>query len=210
MNHLIRFCFFIFVRIFVLVILGLNVRRKHLLPKIGPAIIVANHNSHLDTIVLISLFPLKLLPRLRPVAAADYFLQNKYLAWFAIKVIGIIPVTRGSITQERDPLKPCHEALENKDILILFPEGTRGEPEKFSELKKGVAWLVEKHHHVPVTPVFMHGLGKSMGKSDYLPVPFFCDVFVDQPLFFEIDRALFMTEIRERFERLIDEGNFKN
>jgi 1-acyl-sn-glycerol-3-phosphate acyltransferase len=55
--------FYIFVKIAVLFLLGLNVRRKDLLPSEGPAIIVANHNSHLDTMVLMALMPLSQLKR---------------------------------------------------------------------------------------------------------------------------------------------------
>ncbi|MES9854313.1 MAG: 1-acyl-sn-glycerol-3-phosphate acyltransferase [Candidatus Thiodiazotropha sp. L084R] len=52
MSRLLQFLFFILiVKPLVLIVLGLNVRRKTHLPAEGPAIIIANHNSHLDTIV---------------------------------------------------------------------------------------------------------------------------------------------------------------
>ena len=205
MNNYLRIIFFLLVRCFVLVFLGLNIRRKTLLPKSGPAIIVANHNSHLDTIVLISLLPLSLLSKVRPVAAADYFLKNKCFAWFSLKIIGIIPISRSGGTKMLDPLTPCYQALDKGEILILFPEGTRGAPEKISDFKKGVSWLAEKYPSVPVTPVFIHGLGKSMGKSHYLPVPFFCDIFVGTPIFYQTSKDHFMIQIKQSFDGLTSE-----
>ncbi len=93
-----RWIFFaIIVRIIVLILMGTNIRHRENLPQKGPAILVANHNSHLDTLVLISLFPLSKLSWIQPVAAADYFLSNKLFSWFARNIIGIIPIHRLNI-----------------------------------------------------------------------------------------------------------------
>lgn len=202
-NKLLRYLFYaVFVRFIVLIVLGLNVRNREKLPIDGPAIIVANHNSHLDTLVLISLFRLKLLPKIRPVAAADYFLTSKFFAWFSTKILGIIPIIRTGKKEGEDPLLPCYQALDQQQILILFPEGTRGAPEQLSELKKGISYVAERYPHVPIVPVFMHGLGKTLPKGDYLLVPFFCDIYVGDSLFWLEDRILFMKKLNERFEQL--------
>jgi 1-acyl-sn-glycerol-3-phosphate acyltransferase len=111
MSRVIRWLFFaVLVRGVVLVLLGLNLRHRERLPKGGPAILAANHNSHLDTMVLISLMPLSQLPRVRPVAAADYFLRNRLMAWFSTKVIGIIPIKRQRDRPDEDLWAPVHEA----------------------------------------------------------------------------------------------------
>lgn len=209
-DALLRQAFFLtVVRPVVLVGLGLNVRRRHLLPRAGPAIVVANHNSHLDAAVLSSLFPLRFLPRVRPVAAADYFLSgNRALAWFATRMMGILPLERTVRRGGPDPLAPCEAALARGEVLILFPEGTRGEPEERSELRGGVSRLVERCPDVPVTPVFLHGLGKSLPKGAWLPVPLFCDVFVGEELRFGGRRAEFFAELKRALDELASEGEF--
>ncbi|GGK66034.1 lysophospholipid acyltransferase family protein [Amphritea balenae] len=184
MDRIIKLLFFaLLVKPVVLLLLGLNIRGRNNLPKKGPAIVIANHNSHLDTLVLLSLFPLSQIHRVRPVAAADYFLQNGgLLAWIALKCIGIIPLDRSGGADREVLFSGCNRALENNEILVLFPEGSRGRPEQMSRLKKGVYFLIKERPEVPVIPVMLHGLGRSLPKGEALFVPFNCDVVIGENL----------------------------
>jgi len=206
MAYLLRLFFYgILVRTVVLFVLGLNVRHRERLPSKGPAIIAANHNSHLDAMAMISLLPLRLLPRVRPVAAADYFLGNRLLAWFALNVVGIVPLNRERRDPQEDLLAPVAAALERGEILIFFPEGSRGEPEQLAEFKTGLARIAERRPDVPVIPIFTHGLGKALPKGEWIIVPFFVDIFVGAPLRFEGDRTMYMQRYREAMAALAGE-----
>ncbi|MGH8500338.1 MAG: lysophospholipid acyltransferase family protein, partial [Methylococcales bacterium] len=182
-HHLPKRLFFaLIVRPIVFFVLGLNVYHRERLPRHGPGIIAANHNSHLDTLVLMSLFPLGDLPRIRPVAAADYFLRNRFLAWFSLQVIGIIPIMRSGVRSPEKLFKDCRDALDRGEILILYPEGTRGEPEKMGALKKGICHLAGGDKPCPVIPIYMYGLGKALPKGEALLVPFNVNLAIGEGL----------------------------
>ena len=183
MARLLKILFFaVLIRPLVLIFLGLNIRGRNNLPMHGPAIIAANHNSHLDTMVLMSLYPLSRLHRVRPVAAADYFLRNRFLRWFSLKCVGIIPLERGARKRSDELFAGCHEALDAGDILIIFPEGSRGEPELRGKIKKGLFRIVNERTDTTVVPVMMHGLGRSLPRGEALLVPFNCDVIIGEPM----------------------------
>ena len=211
MNRLMQLLFFaLLVRPVMLVVLGLNVRRRESLPVSGPAVLVANHNSHLDTVTLMSLFPLGLLPVLRPVGASDYFFRNPLLKWFALRIMGIIPLKRKVSAKNPNPLSGIDEALARNEIVLLFPEGSRGRPEEFGKLKGGIARISESNPDIPVVPVFMHGLGKALPKGEALLVPFFLDVFVGESMTWSGDRKIFMEKLETRLEELSKDGKFSS
>ena len=208
MSHWLQALFFLlFVRPFLALVLGVNLRHAERLPQSGPAILAANHNSHLDTLLLMSLFPMNQLHQLRPVAAADYFLSNPLVAWFSRNIIRILPLKR-KVERGDDLFAPLLDELDKGRILILFPEGSRGEPEKMSQFKNGIAHLTSLRPDVPVIPVYLHGLGKVLPKGDWLPVPFFVDGFVGEEIRGIENRTEFMAALKSAFESLTAEGKF--
>ena len=204
--HLLRFLFFaVLVRTVILIALGLTVRHREHLPKDGPAVLAANHNSNLDALALMSLMPLHLLPKLRPVAAVDYFFTSKVRGWFATNIIGIIPVKRGSGKEGGNPLAACEEALDRGEILVLFPEGSRGDPEILAPLKKGIGHLACARPNVPIIPIYMHGLGKALPKGSAVLVPFNCTANVGEPLYGLTSYSAFVVELEAAMAKLAAE-----
>ncbi|MDJ0697518.1 lysophospholipid acyltransferase family protein [Mastigocoleus sp. MO_188.B34] len=217
MNRVLKFLFVLIAKFLIFIILGLRIKHKELLPSNGPAILVANHNSHLDTFAIMSLFPLSMAHNLRPLANEQYFLQkNSCLAWFSQHVLDIIPVRCNSnqedspkenspkdiCTKHRTFFKDCAAALAQNQILILYPEGSRGEPESLKEFRCGIAHLAKRHPNVPIIPIFIYGLGKALPKGKCLLVPFLCFMSIGQTLYWGGDKQTFLHKLREQMQTL--------
>ncbi len=183
---------------------GADVLGRERLPLKGPAIVAANHASHVDTLLLLTMFPSRTLHLVRPVAAADYFLKDPVVSWFSRNIIGIVPIARDRAGAGEDVLAPAREALERGAIIIIFPEGTRGSGEALTRLKTGVAKLAASFPAAPVTPVWLQGAGRVLPKGDRLPVPLNCTVLVGEAMAWSGDRMAFMDELRDRLQALSD------
>ena len=177
---------------------GVDVIGKERLPVKGPAIVAANHNSHVDTLLLLSIFPARTVQMVRPVAAADYFLQDPVISWLSRNVVGIVPVSRKAVARGEDVLAPARQALEDGCIVIIFPEGTRGDSsDEMTALKGGVARLAEAFPDAPVTPVWLQGAGRVLPKGEAIPVPMCCTAHVGEPLRWTGDKPGFIAKLRE-------------
>jgi 1-acyl-sn-glycerol-3-phosphate acyltransferase len=166
---------------FMALFIGLRVRGREHLAGTGPFILVANHSSHLDTMSLLSLFPLSKLRAVRPVAAADYFERNAFVSILTKTLFNILPIARKNITPENNPLRRMREAIAAGDSLIIFPEGTRGSGRELGEFRSGVAHLIEKVPGVPIVPAYLVNMGRSLPKGEFIPVPFFCEIRIGAP-----------------------------
>ena len=197
--------FALVVRPFLALFIGLRVRGREHLPARDPFILVANHSSHLDTVSLLSLFPLRRLPGLRPVAAADYFERNRLISLLSRTFFNILPIARKGITKETNPLQRMVETLQAGQSLIVFPEGTRGSGAEMAHFHSGVAHVIEKLPQVPVVPAYLVNMGRSLPKGEWIPLPLFCEVRLGAPRLLtgnrhEITTALEQAvgELRER------------
>lgn len=180
-------------------VFGLSIGGRSRLPVTGPAIVAANHNSHVDILMLLCAFPRHALGKVAPVAAADYFLKDPVLRFVALRLIGILPLDRTA--RRGDPLALARQALAEGRILIVFPEGTRGKPEELGALKSGISKLA-RDAGAPIVPVWLQGAGRILPKGARLPVPFTSTMLVGPAIMPREDRAATMAELGAAFRRL--------
>jgi 1-acyl-sn-glycerol-3-phosphate acyltransferase len=194
--------FTVLLRPFMTMFIGLRVRGREHLPADGPFILVANHSSHLDTASLLSLFPLRRLRKIQPVAAADYFERNKLVSMLSKACFNILPIARKGLTPETNPLPKMEAALRAGNALIIFPEGTRGTGEAVSHFHSGIAHLVERCPDIPVVPAYLVNMGRSLPKGEWIPLPFFCEVRLGEPRLLNGNRREVITTLEAAVEQL--------
>ena len=156
------------IELFLIFLFGIRKNIKHVPDE--QCIIVANHNSDLDTYVLASLLSWKHKQTTRVVAAKDTF-AGGIAGWIARNTLDALLVERNP-TGHHDPLAEVKEVLRQGRSLIIYPEGTRGEPGKMEEFKRGVGVLAAEFPDLLVWPVFIKGVEKCLARNEYLLVPF--------------------------------------
>jgi 1-acyl-sn-glycerol-3-phosphate acyltransferase len=150
-------------------------------PKAEQRIYFANHQSHLDWVLIWAALPRELRAVTRPIAARDYWTATPFRHWITREVFNAVYVSRQR-TADQDPLEPLVEALGHGDSLVIFPEGTRsnkGEPQAF---KSGLFHLAEQFPEVTLVPVWIDNVQRVMPKGEVVPVPILCTATFGAPL----------------------------
>lgn len=205
LRNLVQILFFLLLlRPFMALCIGLRVRGRERLPAKDPFLLVANHASHMDTLTLLSLFPLRRLRKVRPAAAADYFERNALVAAVTRTLFNILPIQRLKKGRTADPIETMAAALAGGETLILFPEGTRGAGGELAPFKPGAALLAERLPEIPVVPCFLEGMGRILPKGEFIPVPFFCEIRIGAPFHPRGDRAAIAAAIETAVRELRD------
>ncbi len=197
-----------FVKPLILLVTGVSIKGKENIPKNEPYIIISNHNSHLDILAIMSLYKSKDVIDVNPVAASDYFFKNRYLKWISLNLIGIIPINR-KIKKEGNshPLDEVYKKIEEKKTLIIFPEGSRGEPEQLQKFKNGIGHIAKRYPNLKIVPVILENAGKTLPKNEALFVPLIIKLEIKKAFTFNelnLDIKEFVKNLEKIFKK---EGN---
>ena len=133
----------------------------------APFVMVANHGSHLDALTLAAALPRRLAGNAFALAAGDTFFSSTPVAAFAAYAVNALPVWRRRTTaRDLDALRA--RLLEDRAVLILFPEGTRTRDGGMAPFRSGVGALVAGSE-VPVVPCFLAGAHAAWPPGQRLP-----------------------------------------
>ena len=176
---------------------GAQARWQGCPPKAEQRIYFANHQSHVDLILMWAALPEELRSITRPIAAKDYWTKTPFKQWITTAVFNAIYVDRVK-TGDQDPLEPLIDALANGDSIILFPEGTRGSQEAPQKFKSGLYNLAQKFPDVVLVPAWINNVQRVMPKGEVVPVPILCSVTFGVPIALgsEESRTDFLTRAR--------------
>jgi 1-acyl-sn-glycerol-3-phosphate acyltransferase len=142
-----------------------------------PRVFYVNHASHADAALVWASVPAEERPRLRPVAAADYWTAGPVRRYLAKRVFHAVLVERQSNGRPEDALERMEAALRNGDSLFLFPEGTRSSGNALLPFRPGLYHLVRRCPWAEVQPVWLENPGRGLPKGAVLPLPLLCRSF---------------------------------
>ena len=168
----------------VKLLFGLNLFGRENMDQLDRFIIIANHNSHLDTILLYSILPIKQIAITHPVAAEEYFSKFKMIFKLVTYLFNPVWIDREDASSRPEFINKVNKLLSDGHNLIMFPEGTRGLPGEFQSFKSGIGRIAEKFPDIPIVPVYLHGPERSLPKSGYIPIPIWNNVIIGPPQVF--------------------------
>jgi len=120
----------------------------------APAIYVANHASHVDTGLLLSVLPPHVRHKTVVAAAADHFFDRRWKAHVWSLVLAAIPIERHRVN--RKSAEDTAALLRQGWNLIIYPEGGRSHDGWFQAMRGGAAYLATRTGR-PVVPVHIEG-----------------------------------------------------
>jgi 1-acyl-sn-glycerol-3-phosphate acyltransferase len=171
---------------FAFVTFGFSYRSegKRNVPRNGPLLIVANHQSWFDPFLVGLAMP----RRVRFMARKTLFTGNRMLAGF-LNGLNIIPVNQEGFA--REGLRLAKESLQAGEAVLVFPEGQRTWDGKMDKLMPGVTLLI-RQTKADVLPVGIAGAWDAWPRWRIIPTM--------SPLLLPPNRATIAVSVGKRMD----------
>lgn len=174
-------------------------------PELKQRIYFANHNSHIDFILLWSSLPKDMRRRTRPVAASDYWTKDGFRRFLIQDTFNGVTIKRNRENNE-DPLQPIKDVLKQGYSIIFFPEGTRNLEDDVELLpfKSGLYNLHREFPDIDIIPVWISNLKRVMPKGALVPLPLLSTIIFGSPLeqHMEMDKKDFLGYAQQELLKL--------
>ena len=157
--------------------------REHLRGLEGPVIFAANHQSHMDTPILMAALPARWRYRVAPAMAKEFFkahffpAQYSRLAWFTSSVnyylaalfFNAFPLPQRE-AGARQTLRYIGDVIEDGFSVLIFPEGKRTDTGEIDRFRPGIG-MIASRLNVPVVPVRFEGLDRVLHHTWRMATP---------------------------------------
>jgi 1-acyl-sn-glycerol-3-phosphate acyltransferase len=157
-------CCQVICRLVTTVLFDLKVSGKENMPKTGGVLLLSNHQSYLDPVLI----GVQLHRPLSYLGKSELF-RNPVLSWLFRK-LNAIPLQQGA--GDIHALRETIKLLKEGHILTIFPEGSRTETGEMIPLQPGFTLVVRKAG-VPIVPVVLDGSFQAWrrGQKMFKPYP---------------------------------------
>ena len=176
-------------------------------PEMKQRIYFANHNSHIDFILLWSSLPTPIRRKTRPIAASDYWTKDGLRRFLIQDTFNGVTIQRNR-ENNADPLQPVKDVLAQGYSIIFFPEGTRNleDDVELLSFKSGLYNLHQQFPGIEIVPVWISNLKRVMPKGAFVPLPLLSTVIFGEPLqqHTHMDKAEFLAHAQQQLLSLKD------
>lgn len=124
-----------------------------------PYIVVANHQSFVD-MLLLSHLPWEM----KWLSKTDFF-RLPFVGWM-MRMAGDIPLVRGERDSAKRAMDDCRDRLSKRVSVMIFPEGTRSTTGELGKFKNG-AFRLAIETGVPILPLAVNGAHGALVKGDW-------------------------------------------
>tara|TARA_Y100000588_G_C14213846_1_gene907907 strand:+ start:7 stop:1872 length:1866 start_codon:yes stop_codon:yes gene_type:complete len=162
-----------------------------------PVVFAANHQSHLDSPVILAALPPDIRYNVATAAAKEFFtphfhpqqhsriarIINSCTYYLATLLFNVFPLPQRE-TGTRDAIRYLGDLLDHRISVLIFPEGRRTENGLIDDFQPGIG-MIASRLQIPVIPVRIDGLDKILRKSWKMPKPGHVRITFGKPLTFE-------------------------